>query len=267
MRVLREACDLGLVELRLLGGEPLFRLDDTVQLLTEANRMGVQRAVVYTSAVEETSAWLLSLLAFRPMHVGVEASIYAASATIHDGITLAPGSFDRLLASSREAIRLGVDLSWNFVWMRPTLHDLPAVVALASEVGIRRIRILRLMLNGRARANRAILEPESLALQFPRVELAYSKPLVFQLAGDGRGDPTRCGAGGTQLIIQSDGLVFPCVGMKGTPDLQLGDVRTESLHRMLQRSHSAAFGTDSLLFHECPAVLFQQQPGLIHISR
>src|SRR4051812_36824802 len=58
LRVVREACELGLVELRLLGGDPLFRLRDTMEILSLANELGVEKALVYTSAVEQNLSWL-----------------------------------------------------------------------------------------------------------------------------------------------------------------------------------------------------------------
>ncbi len=75
LRVLREACGLGLVELRLLGGDPLFRMRDTFGLLAEANRLGVRRALIYTSAVEHRLEWLKTLAAITPIQVSAEASV------------------------------------------------------------------------------------------------------------------------------------------------------------------------------------------------
>ena len=99
LRVLREACALGLVELRLLGGDPLFRIRDTFQLLMEANRLGVRKALIYTSAVERRLNWLKDFNAITPMEVSAEASVYSASSLVHDDITVKPGSLDRLLVS------------------------------------------------------------------------------------------------------------------------------------------------------------------------
>jgi MoaA/NifB/PqqE/SkfB family radical SAM enzyme len=192
VRVLREACELGLEELRLLGGDPLVNISDTTELLTEANRLSVHRALIYTSAVERKLEWLRTFAALAPIEVSAEGSIYSASPVMHDQITQKAGSLERVLASSREAVRVGFDLNWNFVWMKPNFHALKSVVALASAIGIRRVRILRLMLNGRARDNREALEIpvklerrcESILLdvreRFPGVLLAHSKPLEFQ---------------------------------------------------------------------------------------
>jgi len=278
MRVLKEACDLKLFELRLLGGDPLFRLDETVELLAEANARGVQKALVYTSAVENDLAWLTVFSSLRPIKVSAEASIYSARASIHDAITFKKGSLDRLLANSREAVRVGFDLNWNFVWMKPNFGDLESVMALAAQIGIRQVRVLRLMLNGRARDHQSALDlPPRMAnlcestmgrlsQKFPNVRLASSKPLAFQLSRGVHHDSLSCSAGGAQLVIQADGTVLPCIGLKDSPSLLIGDVRKESLRQIFLRSRGMHFDGVSKEFHECPAVLYQQQPNLIQLS-
>jgi pyrroloquinoline quinone biosynthesis protein E len=268
-----------LLELRLLGGDPLFRLDETVELLAEANTWGVQKAMVYTSAVESDLSWLEALASFRPIKLSAEASIYSASASVHDAITLNKGSLDRLLANSYEAVRVGFDLNWNFVCMKPNFHDLESVMALAAQVGIKRVRVLRLMLNGRARDHQSTLKLTTemanlcqhimggpLSQKFPSVDLAYSKPLAFHLSRGVHGDTTTCSAGGAQLVVQADGVVLPCVGLKDTPSLRIGDVRKEDLRQIFLRSRDMHFDRVASEFHECPAILYQQQPDLIQVS-
>ena len=278
VRVLREACQLGLVELRLLGGDPLFRLADTIELLEEANRLSVKRALICTSAVEHQFEWLNTLSAITPLRVSAEASIYSASPSVHDGITLKARSLERLMLNSREAVRIGFDLNWNFVWMRPNFHELESVVRLASEVGIKRVRILRLMLNGRARENRSALElPIQLEIQcqsiiafladqFPKVQLAFSKPLAFRLHRDERSDVAYCGAGQGQLVVQANGRVLPCVGMKDMPEFEVGNVRTESIPELLARSNRMNFPQVSQEFFECPAILSRTRPEIIQLT-
>jgi pyrroloquinoline quinone biosynthesis protein E len=278
LRVLQEACDLQLSELRLLGGDPLVRLEETIELLTEANVRGVEKALVYTSAVEENPGWAATFASLRPISISAEASIYAASARVHDAITAKQGSLDQLLINSRVARRVGFDLNWNFVWMKANFADLESVIALAAQMGIRRVRILRLMLNGRARDHQTALEltPEmaasckqviaTLSHKFPDVHLACSKPLAFQLAGGVDDESARCSAGGAQLVVQSDGVVFPCIGFKDSPSLGIGDVRQESLNDIFVRSRGMPFESLSNEFHECPAILFQKQPNLIQLS-
>jgi len=248
IHVLREACGLGLEELRLLGGDPLLSLSDTAELLAEANRLNVARALIYTSAVERNFEWLKSFAALTPIKVSAEASVYSASPLIHDQITQKAGSLERVLASSREAVRVGFDLNWNFVWMKPNFAALESVVALAWAIGVKRVRVLRLMLNGRAHDNREVLQIpaelerrcESILVdvgeRFPTVLLAYSKPLEFQLAKDSRDRRASCSAGRGQLVVEANGTVLPCIGMKGMREFTIGNVRCR--HRFQRESFS-----------------------------
>ncbi|MGA2475660.1 MAG: radical SAM protein [Terriglobia bacterium] len=278
LRVLREACQLGLVELRLLGGDPLFRLGDTIDLVAEANRLGVKRVLICTSAVEHRLEWLETFSAITPIQISAEASIYSASSSIHDGITLKPRSLERLLENSRQAVRIGFDLNWNFVWMKPNFFELESVVRLASEVGVKRVRILRLMLNGRARENGAALRLplelemqcesvlESLAVRFPNVLLVPSKPLAFLLKNDRYNDVASCSAGEGQLVVQADGTVLPCIGMKDMPQFEVGNVRTDSIAELLARTNRVDFPRISQEFFECPAILSQRSPEIIKLT-
>jgi len=260
-----------LAELRLLGGEPLLQLEDTIELLATANRLGVKKAVVYTSAVEPSFAWLRRLASFSPMRVSAEASIYSPSAAIHDSITQSEGSLERLLVNVREAVRIGFTLDWNFVWMRPNFGELEPVVALASRVGIKTVRVLRLMLNGRAHENvNALALPLDLEAQlqstlqdvgdsFPAVILKPSKPLAFQFPSEEGADRLTCTAGEGQLVVEADGTVIPCIGMKRMHFLDLGNVRTRSLRDMLAASKEMQFARLSQHTRECPAIAYRRK--------
>jgi pyrroloquinoline quinone biosynthesis protein E len=276
--VLRQARALGLMELRLLGGDPLFRKEDTFELLAEANRLGVKKALICTSAAEHNLDWLRRLRDFTPIEVSAEASIYSATPAVHDGITVKPGSLERLPSNSLDAVRVGFDLNWNFVWMKPNFWELEPVVFLASVIGISRVRILRLMLNGRARENRGALElPAELEIQcgpilksltsrFPEVLLAHSKPLAFCLGRDTHDDEASCSSAKGQLVVQADGRVLPCIGMKDMPQFEIGNVRTETIEEIFSRAHGMNFSQTSQEFHECPAIVFQKTPELIQLT-
>lgn len=277
LRVLQEARALGLVELRLLGGDPLFRLDDTRELLVNANKLGVQKALVCTSAVERDLQWLQVFARFSPMTVATEASIYSPCPAIHDGITQVDGSLERLLITSEEATRLRFSFSWNFVWMKPNFFELEPVLALASRMGIKTVRILRLMLNGRAHDNvRTLALPaeweagcgtviRAAMERFPNVALSYSKPMAFQLERTHNGNSAQCTAGESQLAIEADGTVLPCIGMKGRRDLWLGNVRAQPLAEIWNSCAGMRLRSLSQNLRECPAVLHRTEPALVRL--
>jgi MoaA/NifB/PqqE/SkfB family radical SAM enzyme len=175
-------------------------------------------------------------------------------------------------------VQVGFDLNWNFFWMKPNFWELEPVIALASKIGIKGVRILRLMLNGRARENRDMLElPVELESQcepilnfltsrYPGVFIAHSKPLAFQLGRSNRDHVASCSAGKGQLIVQADGRVLPCIGMKDTPQLEIGNVRTETIEDIFSHARGMNFPEMSQEYRECPAILFQKAPELIQLT-
>jgi radical SAM protein with 4Fe4S-binding SPASM domain len=166
-------------------------------------------------------------------------------------------------------VRAGFELNWNFVWMKPNFYELPAVVRLASEIGIKQVRVLRLMMNGRAKENRSLLEiPPILELEcdqilrttqteYREVQLVFSKPLTFQLKNSRYRAAEPCGAARSQLVIEADGSVVPCIGMKGASEFQLGNVRQTSLRNILSTGRSFGISELSQRLHKCPAVMLQ----------
>jgi len=278
IRVVREACALGIQDLRLLGGDPLVRMQDTLDLLSEANHFGVPRAHICTSATSSQLQWISLLKGLTPIHVSVDVSIYAANPSIHDEITTSAGSFELALSSSRKAVEMELDLNWNFVWMRPNFFELGPVVRLASELGVKKVRVLRLMLNGRASENRDLLElPQDLVQQcddffltaqsnFKNVELTCTKPLNFQLTKARNRAFEPCGACRNQIVVQADGVVIPCIGMKGIPEMELGNVRVDGLREIWSRSDASPISTLSQKLDECTAALYQNDRHLVQLE-
>jgi radical SAM protein with 4Fe4S-binding SPASM domain len=278
LRVVREAFALGLQDLRLLGGEPLIRMQDTLDLLMEANNLGVPRAHICTSATFPQLHWIPLIKGLSPIQVFVDVSIYAADPSIHDEITTTVGSLEMALSSSRKAVEMGLDLSWNFVWMRPNFFELGPVVRLASEIGVRKVRVLRLMFNGRANENRTRLELPQVMLQqcdafyqsaqseFRNVELACSKPLNFQLTTARNRTLEPCGACRNQVVVQADGAVIPCIGMKGMPEMELGNVRQDSLKDVWSRAMASPISKLSQKLDECTAAMYQEDRKLVQLE-
>lgn len=279
LKVIREACALGIQDLRLLGGDPLHRLRDTVELLAEANLRGVARGHICTAACSPQHGWIQLLREMTPIQISVDVSVYSANKQIHDQVTTTPGSHDLALSNSRRAVEAGLQLSWNFVWMKLNFFELIPVVRLASELGIRRVRVLRLMLNGRAKENRALLEipsewiPQcdhlfrSAQVEALNVELTCSKPLNFQLTAARNRKLEACGACRNQIVVQSNGIAIPCIGMKDMPELELGSVRSDSLEEIWSRASVSPISQLSQKLDECTAALYGKDRDLVQISK
>lgn len=97
--ILRQAADLGCMQVRFTGGEPLLR-PDFEDLYLFARRLGM-KVLIFTNARHVTPA-LVDLLARIPPLVTIEVTVYGMSAGSYEAVTRAPGSFAQF--------RRGVDL-------------------------------------------------------------------------------------------------------------------------------------------------------------
>ena len=97
--ILRQAADLGCMQVRFTGGEPLLR-PDFEELYLFARRLGL-KVLIFTNARHVTPA-LVDLLARIPPLVTMEVTVYGMHAESYEAVTRAPGSFAQF--------RRGVDL-------------------------------------------------------------------------------------------------------------------------------------------------------------
>ena len=97
--ILRQAADLGCMQVRFTGGEPLLR-PDFEELYLFARRLGL-KVLIFTNARHVTPA-LVDLLARIPPLVTIEVTVYGMHAESYEAVTRAPGSFAQF--------RRGVDL-------------------------------------------------------------------------------------------------------------------------------------------------------------
>ncbi len=97
--ILRQAADLGCMQVRFTGGEPLLR-PDFEELYLFARRLGL-KVLIFTNARHVTPA-LVDLLARIPPLVTMEVTVYGMHPESYEAVTRAPGSFAQF--------RRGVDL-------------------------------------------------------------------------------------------------------------------------------------------------------------
>ena len=160
-------------------------------------------------------------------------------------------------AVAAEIARIGLPLTLNAVMHRHNLGDLAQTIALAHQLGARRIEIACVQFQGWALKNRAALQPT-------REQVDQAKRVVAQARRDYAGKlaidfvppdyfadfPKACmnGWGSTGLNVTPDGTVLPCHAAATIPGLSFDNVRTTPLARIW--NEGAAFnafrGTDFL---------------------
>ena len=155
-----------------------------------------------------------------------------------------------------EIARIGFPLTINAVMLRHNLGDLPATLALAADLGARRIEVACVQFQGWALRNRAALQPTLAQVdQAKRVVAEARQTYAGRLAIDFvppdyfADFPKACmnGWGSTGLNIAPDGKVLPCHAAEIIPGLKFQNARETPLAEIWNGPAFSAFrGTDWL---------------------
>ncbi|MBA4492610.1 pyrroloquinoline quinone biosynthesis protein PqqE [Paracoccus sp. S1E-3] len=222
--IFAQAADLGVLQLHLSGGEPASRRD-LADLVRAARDVDLYVNLI-TSGIGLTEARLRELDAAGVDHV--QLSLQGVRAGIADMIGGYRGGFDRKMQVARAITEIGLPLTLNAVMHRHNLDDLPETIALARDLGARRIEVACVQFQGWALVNRSALQPT-------REQVAEAKRVVEQARRDLRGVmvidfvppdyyadyPKACmgGWGSTGLNVTPDGTVLPCHAAETIPGL------------------------------------------------
>ena len=233
LRVLREAEELGVVQVNLTGGEPLVR-DDLEALVAEAERLELYTNLI-TSGIPVTRDRLARL---RDLGLdNVQISIQDVAAASSDRIA-GRRSFDRKLQVARWIKELGLPLTLNTVLHRENLDRVPEVIALAETLDADRLELANTQYLGWALLNRRALLPTREQLAQARAIAAEARQRlkgrmeVLFVTPDYYGDfPKSCmdGWGRRFLLVSPDGLVLPCHVAHTLPGLTWESVRDRPL--------------------------------------
>ncbi|MBI5882378.1 MAG: radical SAM protein [Elusimicrobia bacterium] len=211
-RILDEVADAGCLWLLLTGGEPLLR-PDFRDIYLHAIRRGMF-IEVFTNGTLLTPE-LADLFADYPP-LGVEITIYGATAATHDRITRSPGSLDRSLAAAGLLKERGVDVALKTMVMSLNKHELTAMRGTAEAVHPGRSLAYDTILVPRLDEgfdNRGLrLSPEetvALDLADEKSKQEYGE-LLRELSQVPARDLLLCGAGAIVFTINPYGMLQPC---------------------------------------------------------
>ena len=242
-RVLREATELGVLQVGFSGGEPLVRRD-----LAELVR-GAREAKLYTNLI--TSGVGLDESRVSELREAgldsVQLSFQSDDADLADEIAGARAHQTKLAAASfiRAA---GIPLSLNFVIHRRNIDRLPQMIALAETLGAERVELANVQFYGWAFLNRAALLPTrdqvararevataAKARLAGKIDIFYVLPDYYET----RPKPCLNGWGQRYLTVNPIGDVLPCpTASSAIPDLRFENVRARSLDWIWRESES-----------------------------
>jgi pyrroloquinoline quinone biosynthesis protein E len=233
VRVLREAEELGVVQLNLTGGEPLVR-DDLEALIAEARRLDL-----YTNLITSGIPLRRERLArFRELGLdNVQVSVQDTQAAGSDRIA-GRRSFERKLTVAAWVKELGLPLTLNTVLHRENLDHVADIVAMAERLGADRLELANTQYLGWALPNRAALLPSPAQLARAREVAAEARRRlrgrmeVLFVTPDYYTDlPKACmdGWGRRFIVLSPEGLALPCHAAHTLPGLRFDSVRERLL--------------------------------------
>lgn len=233
-RVMREAADLGVLQLHLSGGEPAARPD--LEAITEA----AAEAGLYTNLI--TSGVLLNAARLRALAdaglAHVQLSLQHAEAEAADRIGHFRGGHARKLAFAGKVRAAGLALTINVVLHRGNLGAVEPMIALAESLGAGRLEIAHTQYHGWALRNRAALMPSAEQVaESRRIVLAARERLRGRMAIDFVAPdyhatrPKACmGGWGRQFLnVTPSGAVLPCHAAETIPGLRFPRVTEQPL--------------------------------------
>ena len=245
--ILEQAAELGCLQVRFTGGEPLLRRDFE-ELYLFARRLGL-KVLLFSNArrlgAERQGEKLVDLLARVPPLVPVEVTVYGMHRESYEAVSRAPGSFEQFRRGVDLLLERGIPFVVKGVVLPPNRAEIDEFEAWAATIpAMTAVPGCALLLDLRNRRddpekNRLIesmrLAPQDAVAVLARDETAYRRdkaefaarfmrPLGDRLFG--------CGAG-QGLSIDAYGRVQPCMGIRA-PELT-EDVRTMSLSAALER--------------------------------
>lgn len=239
-RILREAEELGVVQVNLTGGEPLLR-EDLETIVSEAHRLDLYTNLI-TAGLPLTYERLATL---RDCGLAsVQLSIQSAepdSCNWMAGATV----YDRKRAAANWITHLGLPLTLNVVLHRYNLHEILDIIHLAETLGAQRLELANVQYLGWALTNRAALIPDSSRLHEARAiaeeakaRLAGTMEIVFVTPDYYTGVPRACmdGWGRRYLVVSPDGLVLPCHAAHTIPGLPMVSAMEYSLAHIWEQS-------------------------------
>jgi len=256
LRVLREAEDLGVVQLNLTGGEPLVR-DDLEALIAEARRLDL-----YTNLITSGIPLRRERLArFRELGLdNVQISIQDTQAASSDRIA-GSRSFERKLVVAGWVKELGFPLTLNTVLHRDNLDRIDEVVALAERLAADRLELANTQYLGWALPNRAALLPTREQLERARRVAADARRRlrgtmeVLFVTPDYYTDlPKACMDGWARrfILVSPDGLALPCHAAHTLPGLTFDSVTDRPLGDIWRDSSGfQAFRGESWMLEPC----------------
>ena len=240
LRVLRDARQMGALQLGLSGGEPLVRQDLEV-LVTEATKLGYYSNLI-TSGIGMDAARARSLKAAGLDHIQV--SFQSSEANQNDEIA-GMRAYAHKVDMARAVKAAGFPMVLCFVLHRDNLHRLREMLDLAIELEADYVELATTQYYGWALLNRdrllptleQVREAEIVANEY-QARLKGKMDIYFVVRDyyEKRPKPCMNGWGSVFLLVTPDGTALPCHAARQLPGFEFPNVQASSIKDIWQTS-------------------------------
>lgn len=249
--VMRQAGEMGILQIHLSGGEPTAR-KDLEEIVKAAADAGLYTNLI-TAAVNLKRDRLETLQKLGLDHVQI--SFQDVDPAGADRIGAYPGALQKKLEVARWVTGLGMPLTINAPIHRHNIHNVPRYIDMAVELGAQRLEVAHAQYYGWAFLNRAALIPtyEETVASIEYVEAARKRlkgvltiDMVVPDYYAKRPKPCMGGWGKGFMNITPAGKVLPCHAAESIPELHFDNVRDRKLVDIWMNSDAfnAFRGTD-----------------------
>ena len=221
---LRQAADLGCLQVRFTGGEPLLR-KDFQELYIYARRLGL-KVLLFTNACLVTPE-LADLFARIPPLAEIEITVYGMHRESYEAVTRSPGSFARFQRGINLLLESNVPLAVKWVILPQNKNEMAEFEAWAKAIprmaGRSPSYVLSLDLRSRrddeeknARIRSLRLSPHDSLEILARDVVNYRRSMeefAARYMGPSGERLFSCGAG-CSLCIDAYGCAQPCMGIR-----------------------------------------------------
>ena len=230
---IRQAANLGVLQLGFTGGEPLVRQDLEVMVETAAATGIYTSLITAGTLLTKDRATKLRDCGLDHIQISIQDSIAAKS----DYIAGIP-SFEQKLSAARLVKQLGFPLTINVVLHRHNLDRITEILELCKSLNADRVELANTQYYGWALHNRDALLPTPEQLERAKQAVAIAKqknyfPMgaVYVLPDYYEQYPKPCmgGWGQRTMVISPNGDVLPCQVAASIPELNFDNVKERSL--------------------------------------
>jgi pyrroloquinoline quinone biosynthesis protein E len=255
--VFTQAVALGILQLHISGGEPASRRD-LEEITGAASKAGLYTNLI-TSGVGLTAKRLKALEAAGLDHV--QLSVQGVDAAAADEIGGYKGGFARKMEVAGWIADIGFPLTLNAVMHRKNLDRLDETIALAVNLGARRLEVACVQFHGWAMLNQGALMPtreQALAARdtvaAARERLKGTLVIDFVPPDYYATYPKACmgGWGSVGMNVTPDGTVMPCHAAATIGSLRFDRVQDRSLTEIWEQGIAFnAFRGDAWMQEPC----------------